>query len=213
VTPAQERLTEALAIQKLYGNDGPLWIAGHISALAVVEAGAAKQAQPPDNFDLAPRAGSLGTGSRGSSMVFFRRMTQRASLTSGIMSRLKMSPLPEPLQRSVRADRIARRCRSLCLGTEFRSPAVAGARRDWNASEPLTRSADSTRMIDFENRIDELHRISGEHIDLAVIAQAPSVAAMHIDLALFRAEQARVIGQLCNVGDHSVPVPTETMCH
>jgi hypothetical protein len=34
VTPAQERLAEALAIQKLYGNDGPLWIAGRIGALA-----------------------------------------------------------------------------------------------------------------------------------------------------------------------------------
>jgi hypothetical protein len=55
-------------------------------------------------------------------------------------------------------------------------------------------------MIDLEDRVDELHRLSGEQIDLAMIAEAPSVAAMHIDLALFRVEQAQVMERLCRVG-------------
>lgn len=35
MTPAQERLAEALAIQKTHGEGGPLWIASRIGDLAV----------------------------------------------------------------------------------------------------------------------------------------------------------------------------------
>ena len=35
MTPDQERLAEALALQRLYGDEGPLWIASRICALAL----------------------------------------------------------------------------------------------------------------------------------------------------------------------------------
>lgn len=35
LTPDQERMAEALAIQRIYGAEGPFWIASRIGALAI----------------------------------------------------------------------------------------------------------------------------------------------------------------------------------
>jgi hypothetical protein len=53
-------------------------------------------------------------------------------------------------------------------------------------------------MIDCDDLINDLHRLTREQVKLAIIANAPSVAAMHIDLALFGAEQAKFAEQLCD---------------
>lgn len=53
-------------------------------------------------------------------------------------------------------------------------------------------------MNDCDDLIDDLHRLTREQVQLAIIATAGAVAAMHIDLALFGAEQARFAEQLCD---------------
>lgn len=52
-------------------------------------------------------------------------------------------------------------------------------------------------MTDCDELINELHAQSRDHAHLAVIADAVPVAEMHIDLALFSEEQARVAEELC----------------
>ena len=55
-------------------------------------------------------------------------------------------------------------------------------------------------MIDCDDLLDDLHQQTRKQVELAVIAQAPPVAAMHIDLALFSVEQTRLVEQLCDDG-------------
>lgn len=55
-------------------------------------------------------------------------------------------------------------------------------------------------MTDCDDLIDELLRQAREQVGLAVIAGAAPVAAMHIDLAAFNADQVRIAEQLCNEG-------------
>ena len=55
-------------------------------------------------------------------------------------------------------------------------------------------------MTDCDDLIDGSRRLTREQVDLAIIAEAPPVAAMHIDLAVFGVEQARVAEQLCDDG-------------
>ncbi len=40
-------------------------------------------------------------------------------------------------------------------------------------------------MIDCDDLIDGFHRLTREQVDLAIVAEAPPVAAMDIDLARF----------------------------
>lgn len=55
-------------------------------------------------------------------------------------------------------------------------------------------------MIDCDDIIDRFHQLTREQVGLAVIAAAPQVAALHLDLALFGAEQARYAEELCDDG-------------
>ena len=48
--------------------------------------------------------------------------------------------------------------------------------------------------------IEHLHGLTHDHVHLAVLAEAVSVAEMHIDLAVFCEEQSRVADQLFNDG-------------
>lgn len=52
-------------------------------------------------------------------------------------------------------------------------------------------------MIDPAFLIDDFQQLAREQVKLALVAEAPPVAAMHIDLAAFGAEQARLAAQLC----------------
>ena len=53
-------------------------------------------------------------------------------------------------------------------------------------------------MTDCDDLIDEFHQLARQQVKLALIATAEPVAAMHIDLALFGAEQAQVADTLCD---------------
>ena len=53
-------------------------------------------------------------------------------------------------------------------------------------------------MTDCDDLIDDFDRLTREQIGLALAAEAPPVAAMHIDLALFGAEQARYAETVCD---------------
>ena len=53
-------------------------------------------------------------------------------------------------------------------------------------------------MTECDHLIDDLHRLTREQVGLALLAEAPPVAAMHIDLALFGVEQARFAERLCD---------------
>lgn len=52
-------------------------------------------------------------------------------------------------------------------------------------------------MTECDQLIDQFHAEAGDHVQLAMIARTPSVAEMHIDLALFNEEQARIAEELC----------------
>lgn len=52
-------------------------------------------------------------------------------------------------------------------------------------------------MIDCDDMLSGLHHQTCDHIALALAAETPPVAAMHIDLALFSAEQRRVAEEIC----------------
>lgn len=53
-------------------------------------------------------------------------------------------------------------------------------------------------MIDCDDLIDNLQRLTREQVELALVAEAPPVAAMHIDLAVFGVEQSRFAERLCD---------------
>lgn len=53
-------------------------------------------------------------------------------------------------------------------------------------------------MADCDELIYDLKTLTRGQIELALLAVAPPVAAMHIDLALFRGEQMRAAEQLCD---------------
>lgn len=53
-------------------------------------------------------------------------------------------------------------------------------------------------MTDCDDLIEDLRQLTREQVELALIAAAPPVAAMHIDLALFGVEQARFAERLCD---------------
>ena len=52
-------------------------------------------------------------------------------------------------------------------------------------------------MPDCDDLIYDFDRLTRQQIGLALTAATPPVAAMHIDLALFGAEQARYAETLC----------------
>lgn len=52
-------------------------------------------------------------------------------------------------------------------------------------------------MIDCEELIEHLHSEARGHVRLAVLAEAAPVVGMHLDLAEFHEQQARVAEQLC----------------
>ena len=53
-------------------------------------------------------------------------------------------------------------------------------------------------MIDCDDIIDDLHRLTREQVGLTLIAEEPPVGAVHIDLAVFGVEQAEFAEWLCN---------------
>lgn len=53
-------------------------------------------------------------------------------------------------------------------------------------------------MIDCDELIETLDAQARDHVLLALIAEAPPVAEMHLDVALFSEAQARVAEQLCD---------------
>ena len=52
-------------------------------------------------------------------------------------------------------------------------------------------------MIDCDELIETLSAQARDHVHLALIAEAPPVAEMHLDLALFSEAQARVAEDFC----------------
>ena len=52
-------------------------------------------------------------------------------------------------------------------------------------------------MIDCDDIIGQLYQHAREQVELAVIAERPEIAAMHIDLALFNTEQLHIAEELC----------------
>ena len=79
-----------------------------------------------------------------------------------------------------------------CLGEDHATPAHTRT-----ASDPLIRTHQSRAMTDCDDLIDDLRRQAHDQVELAIIADATPVVAMHIDLAAFNADQARIAEQLC----------------
>ncbi|MGI4732050.1 MAG: hypothetical protein ACRYFW_09905 [Janthinobacterium lividum] len=55
-------------------------------------------------------------------------------------------------------------------------------------------------MTDCDDIIDRFHAQARIHVRLAVLAETPPVAAMHIDLAAFSNERAQAFEELCEEG-------------
>jgi hypothetical protein len=53
-------------------------------------------------------------------------------------------------------------------------------------------------MIDCDDLVETLQVQSRDQVQLALLAHAAPVAAMHLDLALFSGAQARVADELCS---------------
>ena len=52
-------------------------------------------------------------------------------------------------------------------------------------------------MTDCDDILDDLKKQTRDHVHLALIAEVPSVAEMHLDLARFSAEQTRIAEEVC----------------
>lgn len=53
-------------------------------------------------------------------------------------------------------------------------------------------------MIDCDELIETLDAQARDHVQLALLAEAPPVAEMHLDLAFFSEAQVRVAEELCD---------------
>ena len=68
---------------------------------------------------------------------------------------------------------------------------LLAARDDRNARDPLTPARQRQCMTNCDELVEHLEAESNGHVALAVTAPTAPVAAMHIDLAVFRREQTQ----------------------
>jgi len=52
-------------------------------------------------------------------------------------------------------------------------------------------------MTDCEKLLELLHSRARDQVGLALLAESSAVAGMHLDLAEFREQQARVVDEIC----------------
>lgn len=73
---------------------------------------------------------------------------------------------------------------------------VNGHKRFRYASDTLTAGPQGAAMVDCDD-LEQLRARARDHVHLAVIAESLPVAEMHIDLAIFSEEQARLAERDC----------------